>query len=142
MTLDQMTNREFAYFSVRGGGSCDVITKAIGCDPSQAYSEGDPDLKTGKPRGFTHWRLNSGLDDTEVLERHIDAIILWLNRFPGAVKRLSEEYELTLQCVGWYPGPGHGAHLNREQIRVLGQLGIAVDFDFYFLDDNGHATEM
>ncbi len=142
MLIDQLTNREFAYFFVRGMGRHEVITEAIGVAPTEAYSEGDLNPHTGKLWGYMLWRLNSGLVDREPLENHINAILLWLNRFPGAIRRLADEYELTLQCVGWYPGPGFGAHFNREQTRVLGHLGIAIDLDCYFLDDHGHSAEM
>lgn len=142
MTYDQLTNREFAYFCVRGIGQHEVITNIIGMNPHEAYSDDDVNPRTAKPWGCMLWRLNSGLDDKEPLERHVAALMLWLNRIPGAIKRISEEYELMLQCVGYFPGMGHGAHLDRETIRVLGQLGIAVDLDFYFVDDHGHTAEM
>ena len=57
------------------------------------------------------------------------------------IKQLSDEYELTIQCVGYYPGSNHGAHFNRESLKVLGKLGIALDLDFYFVDDHGHTNE-
>lgn len=142
MTYDQLTNREFAYFAVRGSGRHELITELVGLEPTEAYSDDDINPKSGKPFGRMLWRLNSGLDDKETFERHIAYLLLWLNRVPGAIKRLSNDYQLILQCVGYFPGSGHGAHLDRETIRILGQLGIAIDLDFYFVDDHGHNAEM
>jgi hypothetical protein len=139
MTLEQLTNREYAYLNVRGVGRHETVTELVGRAPSEAHSEDEINPATGKAYGAMSWRLNSGLDDKQPLSRHVDEVLLWLTRFPGNARRLAEDYELTLHCVGWYPGSGHGAHLTREHTRVLGQLGVAIDLDFYFLDDHGHS---
>jgi len=84
------------------------------------------------------WRLDSGLDDKEPLERHIDALLSYMEQREEELKSLWLEYDLFIQCVGYYPPSGHGAHLNREVIRRAARLGLAFDLDFYYVDDFEH----
>ena len=95
--------------------------------------------KMGGLHKFMRWEFRSGLDDTHPLEQHIQELLLWFNVKAEAVRGLWVEYDITLQCVGYFPhSHGPGAHFNREVIRQAGQLGLAIDCDFYFTDDHGH----
>lgn len=137
MSSPPLTKREYAYFSVTGAGSSEVITERLGWRPSQAWSEADP-----RPRGGVYptmnWKLESGHPDTEPLERHVESLLLVLAAKAADIRELSLDYDLTLQCVGYYPSSGHGAHLNRETIRQASYLGLSIDLDFYYVDDHGH----
>jgi hypothetical protein len=84
------------------------------------------------------WRLSSGLDDTHPLDAHVKNLFLYLSLKSEALRKLWVEYDLTLECVGYFAASGHGAHFNREHIRQAAQLGLAFDLDFYYLDDHGH----
>lgn len=84
------------------------------------------------------WRLSSALDDTQTLNMHIQTLFLYLRPKVDALRLLWVDYDLTLQCVGYFPPNGHGLHFDREQIRQAAQLGLAFDLDFYYVDDYGH----
>ena len=84
------------------------------------------------------WRLSSALDDTQPLNMHIQNLFLYLHPKVDALRLLWADYDLTLQCVGYFPPSGHGLHFDREQIRQAAQLGLAFDLDFYYVDDYGH----
>ena len=135
MSSPPLTNREYAYFSVVGPGSHDSVTDKIGFSPSEAWSAGDINPRNGKPRQSMFWQLKSGLDDTAALEQHIESLLLTLGTKAQALRDLWVDYDLTIQCVGYYPGSGHGSHLNREVVRRAAQLGIAFDLDFYYVAD-------
>lgn len=79
------------------------------------------------------WRLDSGEPDDASVQQHVDSILLWLNRRPSAVKELCDEYDLTLH-ICCRASDTFGMHLTRDQTRLLGQLGIAIDYDGY-VDD-------
>jgi hypothetical protein len=96
---------------------------------------GDVNPRNGKPRKNMRWELHSGLDDTHPLREHIDALLLTLGPKELAVRGLWVEYDLTLQCVGYFLPMGHGAHLDREVVRQAAGLGLAFDLDFYFVED-------
>ena len=84
------------------------------------------------------WVLKSGLDDTEPMERHIELLMTMLGTKAMSIKKLWVDYELTIQCVGYYHPSGHGTHLDRETIRLAAQLGLSFDMDYYYVDDHGH----
>ncbi len=84
------------------------------------------------------WCLNSGLDDKQPLDEHIKQLFLALRPRAEALHQLWVEYDLTLQCVGYFPPSGHGMYFDREQIRQAAQLGLAFGLDFYYVDNFGH----
>ena len=138
MTSPPLTTREYAYIHITGPGTHENVTEVIGLEPSEAWNMGDTNTHNGKPRKYMSWRLSSGLDDTQPLERHIENLFLYLNTKAEALRSLWVDYELTLQCVGYFPASGHGAHFNRDQIRYAAQLGLAFDLNFFYVDDHDH----
>jgi len=137
MSSPSLTNREYAYFRVTGPGRHEVITEKLSLAPAETWSEGDT-----RPRGgtyqFMHWTLSSGHDDKELLERHIESLLAILGTRSQALRELSVDFELTIQCVGYYPTSGHGAHLGRDVVRTAAQFGLSFDFDFYYVGDSDH----
>lgn len=138
MASPPLTNREYAYFSVSGPGTHESVTDIIGLQPSQAWNAGDRSEQTGRVQKSMRWRLDSGFDDTAPLERHLDNLLLFLMPREEQLRKLWPDYDLVIQCVGYYPPNGHGTHLNREVIRQAARLGLALDLDFYYQDDHGH----
>ena len=126
--------RQYAYFQVTGCGDPDVITKAAGVDPSMCHPATEINPKTKCPWGFMKWRLDSGDPDHASVQQHVDSILLWLNRRPNAIKELCDEYDLTLHIACW-ASDTFGMHLSRDQTRLLGRLGIAIDYDGYIVGD-------
>ncbi len=122
--------RQYAYFQVTGSGTPDAITQAIGVAPTICNSDKNVNSKTGLPRDVMRWRLNCGeLEDASV-QQHVGAILLWLNRRPSAVRSLGDDYALTLHIACWATDT-FGLHLTRDQVQILGRLGIAIDYDGY-----------
>lgn len=107
----------------------------LGFQPAEAWNAGEINPRTGRSRPSMLWKMQSGLDDKQPLEQHIASLLLYLKPKAEALRELWVDYDLTLQCVGYYPPSGHGAHFDREQIRQLAQLGIALDLDFYYQED-------
>ena len=122
MSSPPLTTREYAYFHITGPGTHQQVTERLGLEPSEAWNIGDEGPR-GQARRFMSWRLSSGLDDKEPLERHIQSLLLLLGRKAEALRTLWIEYDLTLQCVGYFPASGHGVHFDREQLRQAAQLG-------------------
>ena len=138
MTSPPLTNREYAYFKVSGPGTHEQITEILGLKPSEAWNVGDTNPQSGKPFNFMRWCLSSGFDDTQPLDSHIGSLLAVLHVKSEALRSLWLDYDLTLQCVGYFPSHSHGMHFNREQIRQAAQLGLAFDLDFYYVDDYEH----
>ena len=110
----------------------------MGLEPSEAWSEGDKNPRTGKPREFMSWVMRSGLDDTEPMKQHVQSLLIFLGTKASSLHRLWAEYDLTIQCVGYYPPSGHGTHLDRETVRQAARLGLCFGMDYYYVDDYGH----
>jgi len=138
MTSPPLTDRQYAYFRVTGPGTHEEVTAKLGLEPSEAWNAGDVNPRSGKPRRSMYWAKRSGLDDKQPLDEHLKTLFLYLGSRSEALRSLWVEYDLTLQCVGHFPPSGHGLHFTREQVRQAAQLGLAIDLDFYFLDDYGH----
>lgn len=138
MTAPPLTSREYAYVHITGPGTHEAISELLGLKASESWNVGDINPRTGKPRTFMSWRLGSGLDDTHPLSRHIESLLLMLGTKAHALRALWVEFDLTLQCAGYFPACGHGFHLDREQIRQVAQLGLALDLDFYYVEDHDH----
>jgi hypothetical protein len=139
MTSPPLTNREYAYLSVIGDGTHQEVTKIINIKPSLAWNPGEKSEQTGRIQKFMRWTLDSGLNDTEPLEKHFDAIFFRLKKRHKEIQALFfSGYDAYIQCAGYYPPSGHGTHLNREIIREAGKLNLAIDLDFYYIDSMGH----
>ncbi|WP_037245377.1 DUF4279 domain-containing protein [Rhodopirellula baltica] len=120
--------RQYAYFQVTGCGSPDPVTEAVGVQPSDCHSDSEINARTGQPWGVMTWRLDSGELHDAPVQQHVDSLLLWLNRRPTAVKSLADDYDLTLHIACW-ANDIFGLHLTRDQTRLLGRLGIAIDYD-------------
>ena len=138
MTSPPLTNREYAYFHISGPGTHEAITERIGLNPSEAWNVGDINPRNGQPRKFMSWRLSSYRDDKQPLGEHIESLLLYLHPRADVLRALWVDYDLILVCVGYFPPSGHGMHFNREQVRQAAQLGLALDLDFYYVDDHEH----
>lgn len=133
--------RQYAYFQVTGCGTPDSVTEAVGVQPSECHSDAEVNPRTGQPWGIMKWRLDSGKSHNAPVQQHVDSLLLWLNRRPTAVKSLADDYDLTLQ-IACQADNTFGFHLTRDQTRLLGRLGIAIDYDGYVTaDDNPNLNE-
>ena len=90
--------------------------------------------------GYTVWHVSStgdtylsGEPDDASVQQHVDSILLWLSRRPCAIEELCDDYDLTLHIACW-ASDTFGMHLTRDQTRLLGRLGIAIDYDGYVVD--------
>ncbi|MGH8613724.1 MAG: DUF4279 domain-containing protein [Gammaproteobacteria bacterium] len=138
MASPPLTDREYAYLRIAGKGDHKVITDTLGIEPTNAWNEGDINPRNNKPRKFTSWQLESGLDDTHPIKDHLETLFAKLEPLQQKLHSLSESYEIYVECVGYFPPSGHGIHLDKEVIRKAASIGAAFDLDFYYISDNGH----
>ena len=137
--MPSLTRREFAYVSITGPGTHETVTERLGLRPTEAWNVGDINPRTGQPRKFMCWQLRSGLDDTRSLDEHIKSVLLFIGLKAAEMRQLWVDYDLVLQCVGYYPSSsGSGMHFDREVVRRAAQLVLEIDCDHYFVDDHDH----
>ncbi len=130
-----LTDREYAYLHVSGPGSHEDITKVLRFRPSEAWNVGDTNPRNGKPFRKMAWILKSDLDDTRGVREHIEALLLLLGARSEELRSMWLDYDLTLSCVGHYPRWNHGMTFDRELLRQVASLGLAMDFDFYYVTE-------
>ncbi|MBI5589043.1 MAG: DUF4279 domain-containing protein [Deltaproteobacteria bacterium] len=134
------TDREYAYLSIGGYGDHKIVSETLGLKPSDAWNIGEKKRKGSGTYPATKWRYDSGLDDTEKLEKHIEVLLVFLETRREALLKLYPDWTVCIQCVGYYPFAGHGFHLSHEDMSTALHLGLSFDFDFYFVasdDEDG-----
>ena len=138
MTSPPLTCREYAYLRITGPGTHEEVTSIVGINPTEAWNVGDINPRNGKPRSFMSWHLSSGVDDRVALDSHLVVLFQRLRPKSEALRKLWVDFDIMLQCVGYFPATGHGQSFSREQIRQAAQLGLSLDLDFYYVEDHGH----
>ena len=138
MASPPLTNREYAYFTVTGKGDSSLISSILKIESTKNWSEGENNPRNNTPRKFMRWNLESGLDDTQSIDLHIEKLLSVLEPLALELAELSTKYEVYIQCVGYFPPPSHGLHLDRKVIERISRLSVSLDYDFYFVSDNGH----
>src|SRR5687767_1678855 len=103
MSKPALTSREFCYVFIPGPGSHEAVSERLGIAPSEAWNIGDISPRTGRPRKRMTWKLESGLDDSRPMSEHMASLLLALRPRTEEVRALWVDYELILQCVGYYP---------------------------------------
>ena len=136
MPRDPETDRQYAYFRVTGSGPSSRITKILGMDPDQEWSEGDEWSGKGphRKRHFTSWVRNSGQPDTAELNTHVRAIINQFRLNGDAVRRLHSDYEVKVVMVS-HSQQSFSFELDFDCQRDLTQLGVATWIDAYPSED-------
>ena len=138
MASPPLTSREYAYLKITGEGSFLVISEALGLEPTNAWNKGDINRKNGRLRNLTSWQLESGLDDRCSIDEHLNALVLLLEPVEKKLYQLSSQYDICVQCVGYFPPASHGINIDNKMVRFASRIGGSIDFDFYFVDDFGH----
>ncbi|WP_158969222.1 DUF4279 domain-containing protein [Chachezhania sediminis] len=145
-TLD----RQYAYFRVTGLFDPADVTKAIGIEPTEAWAVDDKYSRNGRSfsRHSSKWTLGSGLDDTRLLDDHLEALLFRLERRYSGVLQASTLGHLQFVCVSysyqsfsweldfrhqqratalhigfWIDSYGHG-DVHEEVVELREQLGL------------------
>ena len=138
MPNDPHIYRQYAYLSIKGYGPSESITKIIGIQPDEDWSEGDSwereCVPAGTLRNFTSWRLNSGLAETEDLNEHIRTLLVRLIRKRKSILSLQTDYSVKVVCVS-FNLQAFSFELDFELQKELVQLGLRIWFDAYFNQD-------
>lgn len=90
MASPPLTNREYAYLRIIGKGDHKIITDTLGIEPTNAWNEGDDNPRNNRPRKFTSWQLESGLDDTNPVKDHLEKLFAKLEPIQQKLLSLSQ----------------------------------------------------
>ena len=102
MSSPPLTTREYAYLTVIGDGTHQEVTKILGLEPSLAWNSGERSEHTGRIQKLMYWKRDSGLDDKEELEKHIQAIFFSLGQKHREIQELFfNGFDPYIQCAGY-----------------------------------------
>ncbi len=139
MASPPITDREYVYFKIMGDSGAHIeITDLLKLEPTNAWNKGDINIKNNKPRKFTSWQLESGLNDTHPIQEHLDALFKILVPLQCELLNLSKKFDICFQCVGYFHPSGHGIHLDKSTVQKASAFAASFDMDFYYISDNGH----
>ena len=133
----------YAYLTITGAGSAQVITDRLGVKPSESWSQGDARInhRTGEPRlkpdgsalppyDFMRWSLASSLSNDEPAEAHVQKLLVDIEPVADALRDLPSAYRRTI-CVVGYAHQSFGFILPCDTASHLASMGLELEFDIY-----------
>ena len=132
--IETRDNEYNAYFTVTGDFDPASITELLGLEPTRSWIKGSRNEKTHLERKFSRWSLDSRLARFAPLEEQIADVLAQLASKRSEISELASSYEKPImQLVGWFYKNYPGLHFDKELVAGLAELGLSVDFDFYYL---------
>ena len=136
MTRQPETDRQYAHFVLVGMDDTSAIDDLLKLKAVQRWNAGDEYQKRGNTlsRRSSHWKLESGLDDTRPLVDHIAALLDLLASRRVALLELGTSFDLKIVCVS-YAYQSFGLELPFELQRLATTLGVRFSFAAYSYGD-------
>ena len=114
--------------------SAEEISVALGAQPTSSKDKSDlksphsPEL--GK-RDFSVWILDSGISDTDSLDRHFEVLMSFINSRIDKIRLLSKECSFDFSC-SFSSGSGQGGiMIEHEILKVMGNAGIDIMINLF-----------
>ena len=136
MSSPPETDREYAYFRVTGMGDAGAIDKAMNLSGAEYWNVGDEYERRSRvfKRKSSAWHLDSGFQDTDDLDKHIEALLELLKTKADILNTIKAEYRLQIVCVSFvYQSFSYELPFNLQKIAT--DLGISFWFDSYSFGD-------
>jgi hypothetical protein len=131
--VETRDNEYRAYFTVTGEFDPAEITARLRLEPTSSWKKGDRNEKTHHERKFSRWSLDSRLGKFETLENQISDVLHQLQPHSEEIKVITKVYGGVMQLVGYFYCEYPGLHFESQQVIGLASLGLAIDFDFYYM---------
>ena len=107
------------------------LTRRIGLQPAEAWHAGDPSPPPRPTRKYSAWHLRSRLPPPESVEQHIIDVLEQIRGHESAIRAVSAECQVIMECVGYFHDYYPGFTLEADALRRLGECGACIDLDFY-----------
>ncbi len=140
-----MKNESHVGFCVyEFGNDPSVVTNLISFTPTKSWLAGDPIFNhpTATWRN-AKWELGSPLPLESDIEDHIEALLSVLEENVEGVSKAIEYFSAEIRCAIYYHenGCNQGFNLSESVIMRIAKLGLSIDFDLYFLGNEGRVSE-
>jgi hypothetical protein len=126
--------RTYVFLQVTGfGNDSTAVTAIMGVPPSRAWIEGDP-VGPGGRRTYGAWIIDSGVSESEPLERHTEELITRLEPHAEALRRVAASYTAMIRVAQYFEGDHNpGFRLEAALLRRVARFEVPIDFDLYCL---------
>ncbi len=124
-------SKQYAYFGLKGDFDPDVVTRAVGMEPTQSWRKGDRRGQNPRPQTCSAWHLRSRLPQSEPLMAHIADVVSMLEERETAFSEVSRDNDGVLELVGYFWMSYPKLRFERGIVALLSRLQAAVDCDFY-----------
>ena len=118
------------------------LTKSLGIEPSSISRKGEEKLVGPSERPArvkvvqNMWSLDSELDASEGVERHVDALLAKLMPHRQEIKKITEAASARFRCTLLLEDPRPGISFSPEQSKQMADLNAVLDLDIYFTGKN------
>jgi len=126
----------YAYFWVSGfENPHSEISDLLGLAPTKAWQRGEQREYIPKQKE-SGWEFHSPLQKNEIfMDAHISALLEILEPKKIEIAKLQNEYEIGINCVGYFRCTNPGFHLDSQLIKKCAELNLSIDFDLYCTEE-------
>ncbi|MBW8186720.1 DUF4279 domain-containing protein [Shewanella nanhaiensis] len=124
----------YAYFWVEGFEcSIDEISSILKLQPTDFHLKGDLiSERHMRLRKRSSWKYKSTLPRSEPFQdAHLENLLIVLKDRKEAIAQLNKDYDVGINCVGYYTNVNPGFHMSANLIKSYAELGLSIDFDLY-----------
>lgn len=116
------------------GDDPQVVTALMGIQPTQSWVIGDslPNHPTAR-RTHSRWSLASGLGTGNSVEDQLAALLGLLRERHRNVMVTAARFPSEIRCAIYYQDFNPRIHLSPTNVSQAAGLGLAIDFDLYFI---------
>ena len=130
----------FAVFEF--GQDASVVTQLAGFEPTEAWVVGQPMRK--RP-DITHrhsrWTFKSPLPLSAPVEDHLVALVSALEAHVSGIRAVTARFPAEIGCAVYFRTFTPGYHLPQPLLARVAALGLDIDFDLYFLGEDGEPDD-
>lgn len=135
-------NTAYAYLSIdEFSCSVDKLTERIGLQPTNGWQIGDIVPPLPVPRKCSAWQLKSRRPTSQEVEHHVVDVLDQIRGREAVFQEIAKDLSIRMQCVGYYTEYNPGFQLKPEILKRLGDLGVTLDLDAYYLFEDEKETE-
>ena len=117
--------------------SCDIITKALGVEPTKCLDKGAKiHRNNAKIRERSMWILESQLPEEETLDKHIDKLLIRIDKMGDRFSSLLEQVDCDLFCFFSTENGQGSIGLDKLLLQKLAKYPLDIIIDLYLSEDD------
>ena len=134
-----MEHEAHVFFAVfEFGQDISAVTQLAGFEPTKAWVVGQP-MRTHPDVTHRHsrWTFQSQLPLSAPVEEHLDALLSALESHSTGIHAVTARFPTEICCAVYFRRFTQGFHLPQQLLARVAALGLDLDFDLYFLVEDG-----